>query len=316
MGEQLDVMESLHSFWNTREKLSVSHYLRCLVKRGTTKLCLWTGIKILSWNSSRNVRKTSCDNWRVITLQTVGSQILCQVMLSGIQDQVDLIFMVEQHGFRPIRSCCDLIFSLRVLLVESNEWRGKIILVFKDFLKVCNSEHWVAMLKIILAYGIPPKIVNKIKVCCTGFCSPEMEWAVWLVPCRVRLRQGCLLSPILFTMLKHFMLWACHFRNGTQLSLERQIHDFHFTDNIALAAHCKEDIQRNLTELAVKAGTIGLKINVDKLIALWKTFAAGILYEGTDIEEVRGFKYLGSTVTHNENCDRKVMHHGSISSAE
>ena len=112
------------------------------------------------------------------------------------------------------------------------------------------------------------------------------------------------------------MLRACHFRDGIQLSLERQIHDFHFTDNIALAAHCKEDIQRILIELTVKAGTIGLKINVDKLNSVVKTFAANILYEGTDIEEVREFKYLGSTVTHNENCDRQVMHHGSISSAE
>ena len=37
------------------------------------------------------------------------------------------------------------------------------------------------------------------------------------------------------------------------------------------------------------------------------TFAAGIRYEGTDIEEVREFKYLGNTVTQDGNCDREVM---------
>ena len=88
---------------------------------------------------SKKGRKTSCDNWRGITLQNVASKVLCQIFRNRIQTQVDLILGDDQHGFRPNRSCCDLIFSIRVLLEESNEWQVQIILVFIDFLKAFES---------------------------------------------------------------------------------------------------------------------------------------------------------------------------------
>ena len=37
------------------------------------------------------------------------------------------------------------------------------------------------------------------------------------------------------------------------------------------------------------------------------TIAAGIRYEGTYTEEVREFKYLGSTITQDGNCNREVL---------
>jgi len=76
-------------------------------------------------------------------------------------------------------------------------------------------------------------------------------------------------------------------------------------------AHCQEDIQRNLNELAAKATHMGQKINNNKtksiLNAVVMTIAAGIRYEGTDVEDVRRFKYLGSTITQDGNCDREVL---------
>ena len=44
-------------------------------------------------------RTTDCNNWRGITLQSVGSKIFCQVLLNRIQSKVDAILRDEQHGF-------------------------------------------------------------------------------------------------------------------------------------------------------------------------------------------------------------------------
>ncbi|XP_065565801.1 uncharacterized protein LOC136030660 [Artemia franciscana] len=124
------------------------------------------------------------------------------------------------------------------------------------------------------------------------------------------MRQECLLSQILFAILIDFVLRACHFRGGIQLSPDRQIHDCNFADNIILMAHCQEDIQHKLNELAAKATHMSLNINVDKTKSLSNavvtTIAAGIQYEGTDIDEVREFKYLDSTITQDGNYDREV----------
>ena len=93
-------------------------------------------------------------------------------------------------------------------------------------------------------------------------------------------RQGCLLSPTLFAMLRNFVI-------NTKQSPERQIQDCDFADDIVLVAHCQEDIQHNLNELAAKLSSMGVKINIDKTKNMSKaevtTIAAGIRYEGTDI---------------------------------
>ena len=69
----------------------------------------------------------------------------------------------EQHGFRQNRSCYDLIFSLRVLLEESNELKVKLLTVLIDFLKAFDYIHRETMWKIVMHHGIPIQIVNIIK---------------------------------------------------------------------------------------------------------------------------------------------------------
>ena len=68
--------------------------------------------------------------------------------------KVEKVLRDEQHGFRQNRSCCDLIFSLRFLLEESNEWQVQLLTVFIDFLKAFDSIHRKTMWKILMHYGI------------------------------------------------------------------------------------------------------------------------------------------------------------------
>ena len=58
-------------------------------------------------------------------------------------------------------------------------------------------------------------------------------------PVESGVRQGCLISPILFAILIDFVLRACHFRGGIKLSPEGQIHNSDFADDIVLVAHCQ-----------------------------------------------------------------------------
>ena len=88
--------------------------------------------------------------------------------------------------------------------------------MFIDFLKAFDSVHREAMWKILLAYGMPPKIVNMIKsMYAAQVCAVQMENGLseWF-PLDSGVRQGCLLSPILFAILIDFALRAFHFRGG------------------------------------------------------------------------------------------------------
>ncbi|XP_065583740.1 uncharacterized protein LOC136042706 [Artemia franciscana] len=104
-------------------------------------------------------RVTDCNNWRGITLQSAGSEVLCQVLLNHIQTKVEAIFRDEQHGFRPSRSCADIIFILRIFIEDSNEWQTEIIMAFIEFQKTFVSVHRDLLRNVLRYYGFADKMV-------------------------------------------------------------------------------------------------------------------------------------------------------------
>ena len=98
---------------------------------------------------------------------------------------------------------------------------------------------------------MPVKIVNMIKALYAAHVyavQTKDGMSDWL-PVESRVRQGCLLSLILFSVLIGFVLRACHFRRGIKQFPERRVHNCDLADDIVLVAHCQEDIQHNLDEL-------------------------------------------------------------------
>ena len=258
-------------------------------------------------------QKTKCDNWRGIALQSVGSKVLCQIILNRIQSKVEKVLRDEQHGFRQNRSCCDLIFSLRVLLDESNEWQVQLLIVFIDFLKAFDSIHRGTIWKILVHYGIPTKIVNIIKALYHDIiCAVQTEGGLteWF-SVQSGVRQGCNLSPLLFAIVIDFVLRGCSFSGGIQLNPLRELNDGDFADDVALITHDPEDMQRNINELGRMANAVGLSINANKTKSMSNAvipdLAEGLLVNNEEIEEVREFKYLGSILTQDANSEREIL---------
>lgn len=81
----------------------------------------------------------NCDNWRGINLISVPSKVVVLVILERLKKALDPYLREEQHGFWTGRSCSDLIFTLRILIEEANEWSNKIYMLFVDFEKAFDS---------------------------------------------------------------------------------------------------------------------------------------------------------------------------------
>ena len=164
-------------------------------------------------------QKTKCGNWRGIALQSVDSKVLCQIILSIIQNKVEKVLRDEQHGFRQNRSCCDLIFSLRVLLEESNEWLVQLLTLFINFLKAFDSIHRETTWKILMHYEIPIKMVNIVKALYLDImCAVQTEDGLteWFTV-QSGVRQGCILSLLLFAIVIDFVLCGCSFSGGSTI---------------------------------------------------------------------------------------------------
>ena len=59
---------------------------------------------------------TRCTNWRGISLLSIPGKVMSTVLLNRIRSAIDKMLRPNQAGFRPGRSCCEQIFSLRQIV--------------------------------------------------------------------------------------------------------------------------------------------------------------------------------------------------------
>ena len=186
----------------------------------------------------------------------------------------------EQAGFRPGRSCIDQIFALRNILEQSNEWQSPLIINFIDFQKAFDSVDRKALWRIIELYGIPIKIIDLIKnlyqnSTCTALVNGERTYPF---PVNTGVRQGCILSPILFCIAIDFVMRTT---NETKQTLNGQM----------------------IIAVSNQACKLGLIINKNKTEVMRNlTDRTPITLDGTILKEAEKCTYLGSTVAMNGEC--------------
>ena len=144
---------------------------------------------------------SDCNNWRGITLLSVPGKVFLRVILNRIEKAIDSKLRNEQAGFRSNRGCIDHIFTIRNIIEQSIEWQSTTILNFIDFRKAFDSINRECLWQILLAYQIPPKIVNIIKAfynnyncCIINNYNKQSD----LFNVNSGIRQGCIIPPFFF----------------------------------------------------------------------------------------------------------------------
>src|SRR6218665_3923847 len=109
-----------------------------------TKLCnvIWTTGRIpTTWKDGiiiplpKKGDLRECTNWRGITLLSTPGKIMAKVMLNRMRLAVDERLRQEQAGFRPGRSCCEHIFTLRQIIEKTVKHETPMLINFADFKK-------------------------------------------------------------------------------------------------------------------------------------------------------------------------------------
>jgi len=122
-------------------------------------------------------------------------------------------------------------------------------------------------MQILRHYGLPSKIVNIIqslynKDLCQVIHDMDLSEPFTL---RSGVRQGCLLSPMIFSIVIDWVMKRTLDRPiGIQWTLTSQLEDLDYADDIDLLSHTSNQIQMKTTRLQEIARTTGLEINVDK----------------------------------------------------
>ena len=132
-------------------------------------------------------------------------------------------------------------------------------------------------------------------------------------------RQGCIISPILFLVVIDWVTGRATGDKTRGLIWERttQLEDYDFADDIALLAHTQKDIQKKTNRIDQTAKCVGLNMHPDKTKIMkantgndsQKTYVCG-----TDLDEVQNFKYLGSYISADNNIEKEISTRIGLSS--
>jgi hypothetical protein len=254
----------------------------------------------------------NCNNYRGITLLSVPGKVFNRVLLERMKNAVDPQLRDEQAGFRQNRSCTDQIATLRIIVEQSLEWNSSLYINFIDFEKAFDSVDRESLWRLLRHYGIPTKIVNLIKksyeaMSCRVIHGGQLSNSFQV---QTGVRQGCLLSPFLFLLAIDWIMRksTSEKRNGIQWTLFKQLDDLDFADDLALLSHTYQQMQEKTNLVSSTAMDIGLNVNINKskILKINSSSMNAVTLNGSQLEEVQSFTYLGSIVDQQGGTDADV----------
>ena len=145
-------------------------------------------------------------NYRPITLLSIVGKVYSNVLQARLMAWAEAngVIVEEQGGFRPHRGCPEQVFALTELVKLRRQQRKWTFACFVDIKKAYDTV-WQAGLKAkLLKYGVTGRMFNAISslyAACESsiHLGGELGYTP-LFPIETGVRQGCVLSPILYSL--------------------------------------------------------------------------------------------------------------------
>ena len=256
--------------------------------------------------------KSLLNNYRGISLLSVTSKLFTSIINNRLYSWMENNMKIceEQAGFRRHFSTIDHIYTLYSMVNNRlyGQKKGKLYVAFIDFKKAFDTVNRDVLWDSMKEEGISTKMIRMIKgiystvIATVRFGNSYSEF----ITCPLGVKQGCLLSPLLFSILinKVARKIAEKGRAGYQfITGGREIFSLLFADDIVLISLTPSGLQNQLNNLKSESEKLGLEVNLSKSKAI--VFRGGGYlgkaekwhYGKEKIETVNSYKYLGYTFT-------------------
>ena len=203
---------------------------------------------------------------------------------------LDKKLLEEQADFRPGRSTLDQVFILRTVMERSREFNQPLHICFIDLQKAYDSVNRETLWRICRAYGLSDKMIKMIKllyedtraeVRIDGDLSTSIQM-------KTGVKQGCLLSPILFNVYIDFVmrnilkqarvegvtmsyrlgdLW----NSGNGSNDDVKLLALMYADDIAVMCQSIQDLEKFIKAFEKGTQDFGLTMNIKKSCVVSKT---------------------------------------------
>ena len=127
----------------------------------------------------------------------------------------------------------------------------------------------------------------------------------------VGVRQGCLLSHVLFNLFLEEIMAGIQDEHISTISIDgRNLSNLRFADDIDLIAGSNDELQTLTNKLSNSASRYGMQISAEKSKIIInsnnRNLHTKIQLYGEKLEEVDQFKYLGATITKDGSSDSEI----------
>ena len=271
------------------------------------------GVGVIQWLTSLLVpihKKGSTDdpdNYRGIALISCLAKYFYAILNNRLMDFClsHKILSPSQLGFLAGNRTSDAHIILHNLINEYCHKKGKRIYgCFVDFSKAFDSLPHDRMFQKLLDIGITGKFYDIIKYIYDGdqVCIKLDDLITPTIKTMMGVRQGCVLSPLLFNIYMADFPRSLSNNIGVKLADDYLINCILWADDIILLSETEEGLNQLLSELNKYSELNKLKINTDKTKCMifnktGRLIRRDFLLGSTRLENVRSYKYLGLIVT-------------------
>ena len=281
-----------------------------------------------------------CGNYRGISLVAHAGKVLLKIVATRLSAYCEArnLLPEEQCGFRPHRSTTDMMFAVRRLEELGRKARAPLFLCFIDLQKAYDSVDRTLLWQVLARFGTPPQMIEVIRQFHDGMraCvrSDDGRCSEWFEVAQ-GLRQGCVLSPLLFNVffaailrivLERFSKDAgiladlVHLHEqpskvGPETALgcvRRAIWGMLYADDACIVSRSTRGLGRMMAVFVEVFGAFGLTISESKTetmcMPIPRAPATKIVFNATgqQYRQTTSFTYLGGTVTEMPNLSDEI----------
>jgi len=230
-----------------------------------------------------------------------------------LESKTEMFIGKTQFGFRKGCGTRKAISVMRTLCERSLEHDNDVFICFVDFEKAFDRVDWLKMLNILKELGVDwrdRRLIMNLYLHQKAVIKVMQDYSE---ECEIGrgVRQGCCMSPLLFTVYAEAMINEA--MEGIDEGIKvggKLLKDVRFADDQGMVASSESGLQKIMDSLHETAERYGMKINIKKTKVMRVSRKGGrkvsIKIEGNQIEQVQNFKYLGSNMSEEGRCETEV----------
>ena len=253
-----------------------------------------------------------CNKHRTISIMSQLGKIVLRVILNRVRNKIRPEIPEEQYGFVKGKGTANAIFLLRMICERAIEMQRDVYLCFIDYQKAFDTVRHEEMMRMLARLEVDEKDIRVIRN-----LYYQQKAAVRVgdeltetVEIKRGVRQGCVMSPDLFTLYGEVIMREIEEMEGFSIG-GRNINNIRYADDTVLVADSVEKLQALVSEVSRASEVKGLKINKEKTECMVvskrsETPDCPLQIEQEAVNKVEQFQYLGSLVTADARCSTEI----------